>query len=241
VFALLGLVGDRKQDLELVKVIDYIITTWQLLLAILATKAIRRPLEFVAHYSSRVMEEQDDMRRTSAVSLEFDVYMPYNHLQENFDNQPYSRTEMQRFSIYMDSTKRNTDYIDERVYIDRCPATHKEQLSGLLYLQADTLNDHYDDWRICALVEDCGPPCKTPCSGYAIIGFSKVHLYINLFFGQLPPLCTGRQTTVIESSTEPGSSVGREKYIQNMLREFRDTRLSNKQVKSSRLAGSSRA
>jgi hypothetical protein len=50
-----------------------------------------------------------------------------------------------------------------------------------------------------------------------------VHLYINLFFGQLPPLCTGRQTTVIESSTEPESSVGREKYIQNMLRGFRDT------------------
>jgi hypothetical protein len=151
VFALLGLVGDRKQDLELVKVIDYTTTTWQLLLAILATKAIWRPLEFVAHYSSRVMEEQDDMRRTSAVSLEFDVYMrlerygPYNHLQENFDNQPYSRTEMQRFSIYMDSTKRNTDYIDERVYIDRCPATHKEQLSVLLYLQADTLKDHYGD------------------------------------------------------------------------------------------------
>jgi hypothetical protein len=132
VFALLGLVGDREQDLELVKVIDYTTTSWQLLLAILATKALRRPLEFIAYYSSRVLEEQEDMCRMSAVSLEFDVYMrlerygPHNLLQENFEDQPYSRTEMQRFSIYMDSKNRNNDYIDERVYIDRCPATHKE-------------------------------------------------------------------------------------------------------------------
>jgi hypothetical protein len=93
----------------------------------------------------------------------------------------------------------------------------------LVYLQAESLNDHYGDWRICVLIEDCSSDCGTTCSGHVIIGFSKAHLYINPFSDQLPPLGVGRQTTMIESSTKPNPYVVPDPDIQEMLQSIRDT------------------
>jgi hypothetical protein len=70
VFGLLGLIGEQTRDLELIAMIDYSLTIWQLLHSILASNVLRDPLGFTEHYNRSVIKGQKDRYMHDCVNME---------------------------------------------------------------------------------------------------------------------------------------------------------------------------
>jgi hypothetical protein len=172
VFALLGLVGERTKDTELIGMIDYSLTVWQLLQCILARDIIEYPLQFAYHYWVEILRNQEDkdthMHDVLNVQLRHQAHLSLRDL----DDSRY--TNLDGLSLRMalalpvdgSSSKPGVTGIILAVHTRDRP-TVLEQAVVSLQVYSST----GPDTAVSILFEACDSQCSTACMSHRIIGF----------------------------------------------------------------------
>lgn len=180
VFALLGLLGDREEDLRLVSIADYSLTVWQLLQQILALKIIKSsPFTFAEQYNRYVIKGQRDNYMGGYVSLELKKNQPWKLC--GADDSRYARAagsslkmamavRASRAIRYCEAT--NNDTVEITVYTPRW-RTRSGQIGVSVGLSlCFGLPPPLGSLSTRALVEACDSRCATTCTTHAVLGFS---------------------------------------------------------------------
>jgi hypothetical protein len=180
VFALLGLVGERKEDLRLVGLIDYSLTVWQLLQRILALHKFESSLfRFTEQYNRYLIKGQEDDFKGGHVGLEFEKKRTWSLCGP--DDSRYSSID--GFTLHMDISMqvfRNIEdqetFYSETIGIAMyTPKLHtisgqngvSVRISGSTE-QSLRLGTRYTS----ILIEACDSHCTTTCATHAILGFT---------------------------------------------------------------------
>ncbi|CAN9204477.1 unnamed protein product [Alternaria alternata] len=181
VFALLGLVGDRKKDLQLSSLIDYDLTAWQLLKHILDSKVLWEPFRFAECYNRYLIKGQKDKHMHDRTNLELDCYLDWKYcdsshsLYKSIDRssfQPALRAFQGCVSAklgHMDvSNNHSIVYAHDWRTVSRRSCVLLRLSTNVLELLNEVAFVTY------ALVEACDLRCKKSCASHPIIGFVGV-------------------------------------------------------------------
>jgi hypothetical protein len=173
----MGLVRDRKADLELVKVVDYELSVWELLGRILDTNSLITPFRFMYLYRYNAIgtyaggKLYEDGYMTQAASLVLDFYLQLPHFGPSDEDlhDDLKAVEIREFGIHIASIN-----VYKSVHVYKS-LTYRSHSSELIYLPGDPAKDIPGKrLRACALVGSCDSQCRKYCCSRTILGFARV-------------------------------------------------------------------
>jgi hypothetical protein len=184
VFALLGLVGAREEELELVSMVDYNLTVWQLLQRILDSNVLANsPFRFTEQYNRFVIKGQQDKYMCGPIHVklapnsQWELCGPDDSRYTSVDGSSLRMAMAMRASPTMSYNEEPTGYyvVEIMMYTSEWRTTSKQSgVSVRLYSGDHYVSEKLLHYSIYVLVQDCDSQCTTTCTTHAILGFSWI-------------------------------------------------------------------
>jgi hypothetical protein len=188
VFALLGLVGKRAKDMELIGMIDYSLTVWQLLQRILAQNILQEPFYSLRIYDMHLLKNQEDnhmhMHDVVNMQLQYHAHWPLR----GSDDSRYADLDgsclRMALALPTDGSSRLGEYgVILAVHTqDRHTVLERTVASFRFYPSTQSFPAAY------ILTEACDSQCSTACVSHRIVGFSWMPEYQHLAATELVDL-----------------------------------------------------